>query len=78
MTVYRPLTIRQSQIGLLLVQGLTVKQVAVELGLSRFTVRNHIQDAGNRLSALSHPDIPPQRRLVRFVRSRQQTVRGAL
>lgn len=60
-TALRPdLTLRQQQLVRLVAKGLTNKEIATELNLSEFTVRNHIHrilkqvDAGNRGQAVEN------------------------
>lgn len=49
MILHSPLTRREVDVGRLLAQGLTVRQIADELRLSRKTVRNHMKRAALKL-----------------------------
>ncbi len=52
-----PLTDRQHEIADLVARGLTNKQIAFALGLSRFTVETHVRNILERLDATSRSQI---------------------
>jgi DNA-binding NarL/FixJ family response regulator len=56
------LTPRQQEVARLVAKGLSDKRIAREVGLSLHTVRNHIQNAADRLPG----DGPRRYRLVVF------------
>lgn len=78
MTSFAPLTPRQTQVGQMAATGLTNAQIADRLGITPNTVETVVRDAGVRLSPHFSNDIPARRRLVRFIRSRQATIRATL
>jgi DNA-binding CsgD family transcriptional regulator len=47
----RPLTLRERQVLAALAEGLSTKQVAAQLGVSRWTVRDHLASASLKLGA---------------------------
>jgi DNA-binding NarL/FixJ family response regulator len=52
-----PLTLRRQQIACLIAQGLTNREIAQRLGISVFTVRNHVSSLLKKLRVTNRAQV---------------------